>query len=144
VGSATTVTYGKPGTEAALFQSIHLSKRSFEDVLTRLRNEIQGAGLRVLNEIDPQKAVQGIGRSMGGLRLIFFFHPGLVVRLLEMDWTAIAEAPLKLLVTELPEGIVSIRMADPISAFGRYGNSALASFGKELAETCQRIIAASV
>jgi uncharacterized protein (DUF302 family) len=109
-----------------------------------LRNEIQGAGLRVLNEIDPQKAVQGIGRSMGGLRLIFFFHPGLVVRLLEMDWTAIAEAPLKLLVTELPEGIVSIRMADPISAFGRYGNSALASFGKELAETCQRIIAASV
>jgi uncharacterized protein (DUF302 family) len=144
VGSATTVTYGKPGTEAASFQSSHLSKRSFEDVLTRLRNEIQGAGLRVLNEIDPQKAVQGIGRSMGGLRLIFFFHPDLVVRVLETEWTAMVEAPLKLVVTELPEGTVSVRMADPITAFGRYGNSALASFGKELAETCQRIIAASV
>ena len=144
VGSATTVTYGKPGTEAASFQSSHLSMRSFEDVLTRLRNEIQGAGLRVLNEIDPQKAVQGIGRSMGGLRLIFFFHPNLVVRVLETDWTAMVEAPLKLVVTELPEGIVSIRMADPITAFGRYGNSVLAGFGKELAETCQRVIAASL
>jgi uncharacterized protein (DUF302 family) len=144
VGSAITVTLGKPGTEAASFQSSHLSARSFEEVLARLRNEIQGAGLRVLNEIDPQKAVQGIGRSMGGLRLIFFFHPNLVVRVLETDWTAMVEAPLKLVVTELPEGTVSIRMADPITAFGRYGNSALAGFGKELAETCQRIIAASL
>jgi len=109
-----------------------------------LRNEIQGAGLRVLNEIDPQKAVQGIGRSMGGLRLIFFFHPNLVVRVLETDWTAMVEAPLKLVVTELPEGTVSVRMADPITAFGRYGNSALAGLGKELAETCQRTIAASL
>jgi hypothetical protein len=44
------------------------------------------------------------------------------------------EAPLKLVVTELQEGTVSIRMADPTTAFGRYGNSALASFGKELAK----------
>jgi uncharacterized protein (DUF302 family) len=142
--SATTVTFGKPATEAASFQSSQLSTRSFEEVLTRLRNEIQGAGLRVLNEIDPQKAVQGIGRSMGGLRLIFFFHPNLVVRVLETDWTAMVEAPLKLVVTELPEGSVSIRMADPATAFGRYGNSALASFGSELADTCRRIIAASL
>jgi uncharacterized protein (DUF302 family) len=144
VDSATNVTYGNPGTEAASFQSSHLSTRSFEEVLTRLRKEIEGAGLRVLNEIDPQKAVQGFGRSMGGLRLIFFFHPKLVVRVLEMDWSAMVEAPLKLVVTELPEGTVSIRMADPITAFGRYGNSALASFGKELAGTCQRIIGASI
>jgi len=68
----------------------------------------------------------------------------LVVRVLEMDWTAMVEAPLKLLVTGLPDGTVSVRMADPVTAFGRYGNSALASFGKELAETCQRMIGASI
>jgi len=144
VSGATTVTFGKPGTEAASFQSSHLSTRSFEEVLSRLRKEIAGAGLRVLNEIDPQKALQGIGRSIGGSRLIFFFHPEHVVRVLETDWSAMVEAPLKLLVTELPEGIVSIRMADPMVAFGRYGNSALAGFGKELAATCQRILGASV
>jgi uncharacterized protein (DUF302 family) len=144
VAGATTVTFGKPGAEAASFQSSYLSTRSFEEVLTRLRKEIEGAGLRVLNEIDPQKAVQGFGRSMGGLRLIFFFHPKLVVRVLEMDWTAMVEAPLKLVVTELPGGTVSVRMADPTASFGRYGNSALTGFGKELAETCQRIVRASL
>jgi uncharacterized protein (DUF302 family) len=66
VSSATTVTFGNPGTEAASFQSSQLSTRTFEDVLTRLRKEIEGAGLRVLNEIDPQKALQGIGRSTRG------------------------------------------------------------------------------
>jgi uncharacterized protein (DUF302 family) len=144
VASAATVAYGKPGPNAASFQSSHLSTRSFDEVLTSLRNEIEGAGLRVLNEIDPQKAVQGFGRSMGGSRLIFFFHPKLVVRVLEMDWTAMVEAPLKLVVTELPEGTVSVRMANPITAFGRYGNPALASFGKELGDTCQRIVGASL
>jgi hypothetical protein len=39
-GCGQAVAYGKPGPEAASFQSSHLSKRSFEDVLTRLRNEI--------------------------------------------------------------------------------------------------------
>ena len=53
---------------------------------------------------------------MGGLRLIFFFHPNLVVRVLEVDWTAMVEAPLKFVVMELPEGTVSIRTADPITA----------------------------
>lgn len=144
VAGATTVTFGKPGTEPVSFQSSHLSTRSFDEVLTRLRKEIEGAGLRVLNEIDAQKALQGVGRATGGLRLIFFFHPELVVRVLETDWNAMVEAPLKLLVTELPEGTVSVRMADPAMAFGRYGNSALAGFGKELAATCQRIIGRSV
>jgi hypothetical protein len=61
VAGATTVTFGKPGTEAASFQSSQLSTRTFEDVLTRLRKEIEGAGLRVLNEIDPQKALRALG-----------------------------------------------------------------------------------
>jgi uncharacterized protein (DUF302 family) len=138
------VVYGKPGTEAASFQTSRVSTRGFDEVVETLRKQIVGAGLRVLQEIDPQKAVQGIGQSIGGSRLIFFFHPQLVVRVLEMDWSAMVEAPLKLLVTELPEGAVSVRMADPAVAFGRYGNPALAGFGREMAETCRQIIESSI
>ena len=143
-GGVSQVTLGKPGTEAASFQISHLSTRSFDEVVTSLRKEIDGAGLRVLQEIDPQKALQGIGQSIGGSRLIFFFHPTHVVTVLETDWTAMVEAPLKLLVMELPEGSVSVRMADPATAFGRYGNSGLADFGKELSTTCQQIIKSSL
>lgn len=144
VGSSPTVTFGEPGRAAGSFQSSHLSTRSFDEVIARLRKEIEGAGLRLLHEIDPQKALQGIGQLIGGSRLIFFFHPKLVVRVLEMDWSAMVEAPLKLVVTELPDRTVSVRMADPVTAFGRYGNDALAAFGKELAATCHHIIASSI
>jgi uncharacterized protein (DUF302 family) len=144
MGSASAVTFGEPGTAPASFQSSHLSTRSFDEVIARLRKEIEGAGLKLLHEIDPQKALQGIGQLISGSRLIFFFHPKLVVRVLETDWSAMVEAPLKLVVTELPDRTVSVRIADPITAFGRYGNNALATLGKELAATCQDIIASSI
>jgi uncharacterized protein (DUF302 family) len=144
MGSASAVTFGEPGRAAASFQSSHLSTRSFDEVIASLRKEIDRAGLKLLHEIDPQKALQGIGQLIGGSRLIFFFHPKLVVRVLEMDWSAMVEAPLKFVVTELPDRTVSVRMADPITAFGRYGNDALATLGKELAATCQDIVASSI
>jgi uncharacterized protein (DUF302 family) len=144
MGSASTVSFGEPGTATASFQSSQLSTRSFDEVIARLRTEIDRAGLKLLHEIDPQKALQGIGQSIGGSRLIFFFHPKLVVRVQETDWSAMVEAPLKLVVTELPDRTVSVRMADPITAFARYGNEALVTLGKELAATCQNIIASSI
>jgi len=136
--------FGKPGTEAETFQRSHVSKRPFEDVLSSLRREIDGAGMKVLHEIDPQGALQSVGQAIGGSRLVFFFHPNLLARLLQTDWSAIVEAPLKLAVMELPDGTVSIRMADPAAAFARYGNPALTEFGQELATTCERIVSASV
>lgn len=136
--------FGKPGTEAETFQFSHVSKRPFEDVLASLRREIDGAGMKVLHEIDPQGALQGFGQTIGGSRLVFFFHPNLLARLLQVDWSAIVEAPLKLAVMELPDGAVSIRMADPANAFARYGNPALTTFGQELAATCEQIVNASV
>lgn len=144
MGGTSAVTFGEPGTASAAYQISHLSTRSFDEVVIRLRKEIDRAGLRLLHEIDPQKAVQGIGQCIGGSRLIFFFHPKLVVRVFEADWSAMVEAPLKLVVTELPDRTVSVRMADPIIAFGRHGNDALAELGRELAAQCQEIIASSI
>lgn len=137
------VQFGQPGTETETFQLLRTTARPFQHVLESVRNEIAAAGMKVLHEIDPQKAVAGFGHTMGGLRLVFFFHPELVVRVVSLDWTAMVEAPLKLVVTELPDGTVSQRMADPEATFARYGNPALASFGQELAATCERIMAAS-
>lgn len=137
-----TLKFGEPGTAAEAFQLGRISKRGFEDVLSALRREIDGAGMKVLHEIDAQAALQSTGETIGGLRLVFFFHPKLVARLLQMDWTAMVEAPLKLAVVEQPDGTVAIRMADPAAAFARYGNPALAAFGQELAAACERVMSA--
>ncbi len=124
--------FGHPGIQANTFQHTATSTRPFDDVLAALRREIDGAGMKVLQEIDPQGALKGVGQTIGGARLVFFFHSNLLVRLLQTDWSAIVEAPLKLAVMELPDGTVSIRMADPAAAFARYGNLALTAFGQEL------------
>ncbi len=135
---------GAPGAAADGFQYSRVSKRAFEDVLTALRTGIESAGMRVLHEIDPQKALAGAGQTIDGSRLLFFFHPDLVARVMRTDWSAMVDAPLKLVVTELPDRTVSVRMADPAISFGRYGNAALAAFGEELAATCETIIGASL
>ena len=136
--------FGHPALQTHVFQHSVTSTRPFDEVLAALRREIDGAGMKVLHEIDPQGALKGVGQTIGGSRLVFFFHPNLLARLLQTDWSAIVEAPLKLAVMELPDGTVSIRMADPAAAFARYGNPALTAFGQELAATCGRIVAASV
>ena len=139
-----TVQFGNPGTETETFQLVRTTTRPFQHVLESVRNEIGAAGMKVLHEIDPQAALQGFGHTIGAARLVFFFHPDLLHRLLETDWTAIVEAPPKLALLELPNGTVALRMANPAGAFARYGNAALTAFGQEAAATCERIMDASV
>ncbi len=138
-----TLVFGQPGTDAAALQLDVTSRRPFSEVLTALRQAIDGAGMKVLHEIDPQGALRSVDQVIGGARLLFFFHPHLLARLLEFDASALVEVPLKLAVLEMPDGAVSIRIADPAIAMGRYGNSALAAFGQVLAAACDRIIRAA-
>ena len=134
------VQFGNPGNETESFQLVRTTARPFQQVLDSVRHEIAAAGMKVLHEIDPQAALQGFGHAIGGARLVFFFHPNLLHRLLETDWTAIVEAPPKLAVLELPDGTVALRMANPATAFARYRNPALAAFGQEIAAACERIM----
>ncbi len=138
-----TLDFGQPGTAAAQFQFDVTSRRPFPEVLAALRQAIDQADMKVLHEIDPQGALRSIDKVIGGARLVFFFHPQLLARLLEIDSSAIVEAPLKLAVLEMPDGSVSIRAADPAIALGRYGSSALTGFGQELSAACDRIVRAA-
>lgn len=67
-----------------------------------------------------------------------------MIRVISADVSAMVEAPLKLVVAEGADGIVTLRLADPATAFGRYGNPALAELGTELSATVRRIVHASI
>lgn len=138
-----TVQLGAPAPAADAFHLARTSRRPFADVLAAVRAGIEAEGMKVLHEIDPQAALHGFGHAIGGARLVFFFHPLLLLRLLEADWTAIVDAPLKLALIELPGGAVHLRMARPDEALARYGNPALARFGQELAAACVRVLDAA-
>ena len=136
--------FGAVGAEAEAFQYAATSSRAFSDVLASVVAEIDRAGLKLLQEIDVQKALAGAGRVVGGFRLLFFFHPDLVIRVISADVSAMVEPPLKLVVVEKPDGTVSLRIAEPALAFGRYGNPALAELGTELSATVRRIVQSSL
>ncbi len=138
-----TVHSGQPTGDAATFQLVRTTTRPFDQVLASIRVAIEAAGMKVLHEIDPQAALQGFGHTIGAARLVFFFHPNLLHRLLETDWTALVEAPPKLALIELPDGTVSLRMADPAAAFARYGSPGMVAFGQELTVACARIMDAA-
>lgn len=133
------VTYGEA---VAAFQHDRTTALPFEAVLTRLRQAIEAAGLWVLHEIDPQKVLQRGGYEIGPARQILFFHPDLMIRLLQANPAALLEAPLKLAVMQQPDGYTMIRWQNPAVAFGRYGNPVLTEMGQDLASRCGRIVTA--
>ena len=94
----------------------------------------------IRHEIDPQAILQRAGHSIGAARQLLFFHPDLLVRLLQADQSALLEAPLRFAVMELPDGAVTIRWFNHALSFARYDNPALTNLGRELAATCERIV----
>ena len=130
------------GEAVAAFQHARMTTLPFEEVLTRLRQAIEAAGLWVLHEIDPQKVLQRGGYEIGPARQILFFHPDLMVRLLQANPAALLEAPLKVAVMQQPDRSVAVRWNDPVTAFGRYGNPVLTEMGQDLASRCGQIVAA--
>jgi uncharacterized protein (DUF302 family) len=138
------VAYGVPGEAANRFQRSRICPFSVLEVAARLRETIEAADLWVLHEIDPQALAKRGGYGIGAARQILFFHPRFLARLLTADPGALLEAPLKFAMLELPEGTTLLRWTDPAASLGRYGNSALASLGLELAAVCEEIVTSSL
>ena len=112
---------------------------SFDETLVRLKEAIQAEGLLLLHEIDTQMILGRGGYAIPSTRQILFFHPRYMVRLLEADPSAVMEAPLRLLVMEMPDGTVVLRHPDPDAALAPYAG--LASLGSELSLILMRILA---
>ena len=111
------INYGEAGQTVASFQRGITTAEPFEQVIAGLRKGVDAAGLWILHEIDPQAVLRRGGHSIGAGRQILFFHPDLMIRLLEADQAALLEVQLKFAVLELADGSVSVRWLDPAGAF---------------------------
>lgn len=134
----TSVRMATAGATTASFQHERLIADPLADVVARLRSAIEAAGLWVLHEIDPQALLRKGGYAIPGARQILFFHPRLMVRLLEADSAAILEVPLKFALLE-EAGAVRLRWLDPRPAFAKYRNDGLSELGSDLASSCLAI-----
>jgi len=131
--------FGQPGDAIRIFHSSRVSTQPYVAVTEALQDSIAHESLKLLYEIDVQNALGHAGHTVLGARLMFFFHPRLVYRVLQLDWSAMVEAPLKFLVIEQSDG-TTVRWADPAVAFARYNNPAPVEFGQDLSAVAARIV----
>jgi uncharacterized protein (DUF302 family) len=84
---------------------------------------------------------KSIGVAIPGNRVIMIYRPDFAVRMLEASVASGIEAPLRLYVTERPDGTANLTYRLPSHVFGAYQVAALDEMGKELDVIVAKIVA---
>jgi uncharacterized protein (DUF302 family) len=84
---------------------------------------------------------KSIGVAIPGNRVIMVYRPDFAVRMLKASVASGIEAPLRLYVTERPDGTARLTYRLPSHVFGAYQVAALDEMGKELDVIVAKIVA---
>ena len=120
------------------FQTMTVSKYSFDDTVELLKGAMEEQNLMVIKEIDAQKMLRMVKVKTKGMKQVLFFHPRFMKRIMEINKHATIEPPLKIAVMERPDGRVMVKYIKPSYLFGRYDG--LGEIGGELEALVVKIV----
>ncbi|MGF1639844.1 MAG: DUF302 domain-containing protein [Rhodospirillales bacterium] len=115
--------------------------KPFEPFVARLRDAIKDNAMGIVAEACAHCGAQSIGITIPGNRVIMIFKPPFAVRMLAASEAAGIEAPLRLYVTERPDGTARLTYRQPSAVFGAYENAELTRMGEELDVIVAKIVA---
>ncbi|MEP3247122.1 MAG: DUF302 domain-containing protein [Sneathiella sp.] len=123
----------------AKMMKTYQTTQQFAPFLDRLKQAIATEKMGVVAEACADCGARKIGVTIPGNRVVMVFHPRFAVRMLKASLDAGIEAPLRLYVTEQPEGArLSFRLASDV--FAPYASSGdLVDMAKELDAILLRI-----
>jgi uncharacterized protein (DUF302 family) len=121
-------------------QRLCVSAFPFDQTLLILKNAISNEDLWLIHEIDPQILMARGGYEILPTRQLLFFHPRYLFNVLENDINAIIEAPLKLIIMQMPDRTVTVRHTNIVDAFSRFNG--LDHLASELTQKIERILKA--
>ena len=84
---------------------------------------------------------KAIGVDIPGNRVFLFFNPHYAVRMLDASEAAGIEAPIRIYVTERPDGSAHVTYRLPSHVFGAYEVDALDALGRDLDAAVEKILA---
>ena len=117
------------------------SGRPFASFVDRLLAAIESNRMGVVAQACASCGAASLGVTIPGNRVIMVFRPDLAVRMLKASEAAGFEAPLRLYVTERPDGTARLTYRLPSQVFGVYQVPALDELGRELDAIIARIVA---
>ncbi|MDA1090251.1 MAG: DUF302 domain-containing protein [Proteobacteria bacterium] len=112
----------------------------FDAFIKRLTTAIRDNKMGIVGDACATCGAKGIGVTIPGNRVLMIFSPHFAVRMLKASEAAGIEAPLRLYITEQPDGKARLTYRLPSHVFGVYKVPSLDTMTKELDEIIARIV----
>lgn len=116
------------------------TKQPFSAFTERLTAAIKKNKMGLVAQACANCGAKSIGVTIPGNRVFMIFRPDFAVRMLKASEAAGIEAPIRLYVTEQPDGAARLSYRLPSHTFGDYKVAALDELGAELDVIVARIV----
>jgi uncharacterized protein (DUF302 family) len=112
----------------------------FEAAVQRTERAIEANGMGLVARASASSGAAARGVKIPGNAVLMVFRNDYAVRLVAARVPAGIEAPLRLYLTEEPDGTTSIRYSKPSAVFAPYGHAALDALARELDPVFDKIV----
>ena len=130
-----------PGAETALPGAVTIKTRyGFDTLVTRVEKAIADHKMGLVAQASASRGAAARGVKIPGNAVLMVFRNDYAVRMLGASVPAGIEAPLRLYVTENPDGTASLTYRVPSAVFAPYGSPALDEMAKELDAVFRNIV----
>lgn len=121
--------------------NVMLTPHGFEELVGRVDAAVAASPLAVVTRASATKGAASIGKTIPGNMVVGVFAPPFAVRLLEASLPAGIEAPLRLYLTENPDGKATLSWERPQAIFAAYpeGGPKLEELAGELEKIIEEI-----
>lgn len=116
------------------------SSQPFDAVVTRLEKAIEANKMGLIAQASASRGAAGRGVKIRGNAVLMVFRNDYAVRMLAASVPAGIEAPLRLYITEDPDGRTSVTWRSPSAVFAPYGSADLNALARELDPILEKIV----
>lgn len=90
------------------------------EAYTTIKKKIVSNGFLLLHEIDTDQIVSKHGVDIPPLKQLLFFEPKYISQIMERDYLAINDIPLKFVIAYLDDNVTSISYQNPVKNLSDY------------------------
>jgi len=113
---------------------------AFDALVDRLGRSIEANKMGLVAQASASRGAAARGVKIPGNAVLMVFRNDLAVRMLAASVPAGIEAPLRIYVTEGPDGKASLTWQSPSAVFAPYGGADLMALARELDPIIERIV----
>jgi uncharacterized protein (DUF302 family) len=116
------------------------SPHGFDELVARIEKSIADNKMGLVAQASASRGAASRGVKIPGNAVLMVFRNDFAVRMLEASVPAGIEAPLRIYVTEGPDGKASVAYRKPSAVFGPYRNPKLDALAAELDPIFDKIV----